>query len=137
MLDDALLAGEAVQRLLQVIGELFPVEMWVILTVQLFQVLYFLDEAVAHVGSEVEVERGNRLSAVHFVLGGFQWDAAQYAGGLNAFRRARLSVSGREAVCKDAIQRVLYASQAFGGVIILIVDVQIVLADGIQHFFAQ
>ena len=27
MLDDALLAGEAVQRLLQVIGELFPVEM--------------------------------------------------------------------------------------------------------------
>ena len=46
-------------------------------------------------------------------------------------------MSGGEAVCQDAVQRVLHACQALGRVIILVVDVQVVVADGIQHFLAQ
>ena len=54
------------------LAPLFLVEVRVVLAVQLFQILYFLDVAVAHVGGEVEVECGNGLSAVHLVLGCFQ-----------------------------------------------------------------
>ena len=72
MLDNAAVVGQAVQRLLQIVCQLFLVEVRVVLAVQLFQILYFLDVAVAHVGGEIEVECGNGLSAVHFVLGGFQ-----------------------------------------------------------------
>ena len=111
--------------------------MGIVFSIQFFQVLDFLDEAVAHVGGKVEIECRDGLSAVHLVLGCFQRDASQDTGSLDAFGRARFAVSGREAVFQNMVQRMLHACQALGGIIILVMDVQIVLGDGIQHFFTQ
>ena len=111
--------------------------MGIVFSIQFFQVLDFLDEAVAHVGGKVEIECRDGLSAVHLVLGCFQRDASQDTGSLDAFGRARFAVSGREAVFQNMVQRMLHACQALGGIIILVMDVQIVLGDGIQNFFTQ
>lgn len=42
-----------------------------------------------------------------------------------------------EKPCWDMVQRMLHACQALGGIIILVVDVQIVTGHGIQHLFTQ
>ena len=137
MLYQAFVSLESVERTGQVVVQLCLVEVGIVGTVQAFEGLYFFDEAVADVGGQVEIECGNGLSAVHFVLGGLQRDAAQDTGCLDALGRARFAVSGRETVSQDAVQWVLYARQALGGVVVLIVDVQVVALHGIQDLFVQ
>ena len=101
MLYDAVLARQSVQRLQQIVGQFLLIEMGIVFSIQFFQVLDFLDEAVAHVGGKVEIECRDGLSAVHLVLGCFQRDASQDTGSLDAFGRARFAVSGREAVFQN------------------------------------
>ena len=72
MLYDTFLVSESVQGLLQIICKFFLVEMRIILAVQFFQVFDFLNVAVAHVRSQIEVECRDCLASMHFILGGFQ-----------------------------------------------------------------
>ena len=137
MLHDAFFISQSVQRLWQVIRQFLLIQVRIVFSVQLFQILDFFNVAVAHVRSEVEVERRNGLSSVHFVLCSLQGDTTQDASGFNAFGRARFSVSGREPVLQDVVQRMLHASQTLGRVIILVMDVQVILADSFQYFIAQ
>ena len=46
-------------------------------------------------------------------------------------------MTGGESVCQDTVQGMLHTGQALGGVIVFVMDVQIVLADSIQYFLAQ
>ena len=83
----ACLALQAFQRLLLVVVDRSIVEVLQVFACQLLQVLHLFLIRHAYVRSQVEVEGWDSLSAVHFVLAGFQRDASQYGSGLYALGR--------------------------------------------------
>ena len=87
MLQDARLARQSVERLLQVILQRHLIQMAVVHPVQLLQCFQLFDEAIPHVRRKVEIECRNRLPAMHLVLGGFQRNTTQDAGRFDAFCR--------------------------------------------------
>ena len=94
MLYQAFFALQPFERTLQIVVQFLMIEVRIVGTVQLFERLDFFNEAVAHVGGQVEIEGRDGLPAMHFVLGGFQRDAAQDAGRFDSFGRTGFAVSG-------------------------------------------
>ena len=130
LLDDARLALERVERLRQIILNLDVVEAREVLALIGFEHLDFLDEAAADERREIEVERRDRLPAVHFVLRGLHGDAGENARRLDALGGARLAVAGEEAAVQNLVERVLHARQRLRRVVVLVVDVDVAFADG-------
>ena len=71
---------------------------------------------------------------MHFVLSGFKRYAGYDAGCLDTFGRSRFAVAGNETVVEDIVERMLYASEAFGRVVVFVVNMDIVVAYGIAGF---
>ena len=71
---------------------------------------------------------------MHFVLCRFERDAGDHACRLDSFCGTRFAVAGDEPVFEDAVERMLHASEAFGGVIILVVNVDIIVFHRLLHF---
>ena len=67
--------------------------------------------------------------AVHLVLHRLHGDAGEDGRRLDALRRAGLAVAGLEAELQDLVQRVLDAGQGLRGIVVLVVDVDIVVGD--------
>ena len=111
--------------------------MRVVFGVQLLQDLHFFDETGTHERSQIKIKRRNSLAAVHLILCRFHRNTGQNTGRLDTFGRTGLPVSGRETMLQDVVERMLYARQAFGGIIILVMNVQIVVLDRLFHLFAQ
>ena len=70
-----------------------------------------------------------RFAAVHLVLHRLHGDAGEDGRRLDALRRAGLAVAGLEAELQDLVQRVLDAGQGLRGIVVLVVDVDIVVGD--------
>ncbi len=68
---------------------------------------------------------------MHFVLGCFKRDACYHAGSLDALCRAGFAVSGYEAMSQDVVERMLDTGEAFGRVVVFIVDMEVTVAHGI------
>ena len=79
----------------------------------------------------------NCLSAVHFVLCGLERDARNNRCGLDAFGRARFAMAGNETILENFVEWVLHAGEALGGVVVFIVNVDIVVAHGVASFFGE
>ena len=137
MLLGALLPGQSVERSFDVVDERLIVEVLVTLSVEFFQVFQFLDVCHAHVGCQVEVEGRDGLSAVHLVLGALHRDTSQHRGGLDALGRARGAMSGDEAAGEDMVEGVLHAGERLGGVIVFVVDVEVVVLHGLAALLGE
>ena len=132
-----LAACQSVKGLLDIVNQRFLVHVAVVFAVELLQCLQFLDIAHADVGCQVEVEGRDSLSAVHLVLGTLHRDTGQHRCRLDTAGRARGSVSGDEAALKDMIQGVLHTGERLRGVVVLVVDVQIVMGNGVAGILRE
>ena len=130
MLQDAFASFQSVERFLQKVLDGCVIQFAVVLGHELLQHFHLLDERGAHIGCQVEVEGRDGLSAVHLVLGCFHADTAEDAGRFDAFGRTALSVPGLKTVGENLVERMLYAGEAFGGVVVLVVDVEVVAPHG-------
>ena len=131
----ACLALQSVQWLLLVVIDRSVVEVLQVFACQLLQVLHLFLIRHAYVWSQVEVEGWDSLSAVHFVLACFQRDAGQYGCCLYALGRTAGTVACRESVVQDDVQRMLHAGEALGWIVVLVVDVEIVVCNGVARLF--
>ena len=104
----ALLSLQSVEGFLDIVYERLVIEVAVVLAVQVFQGFQFLYISHSHVGSQIEVEGRNSLTAVHLVLGTLHGDTSQHRGRLNALGRTTGTVSGNETAGQDVVQRMLH-----------------------------
>ena len=137
MLLGALASLQPVQRFLQIVHQRLVVQVFITLAVQVLQCFQFFDIRQAHVGSQIEVEGGNGLSAVHLVLAALHRDAGQHGGRLDAPSRPRSTVSGNESAVQDVVQRMLHAGQRLRRIVVLVMDVQIVVLHGVAALRRQ
>ena len=137
MLADALTANQTSEGSLYEVLYVAVVQFAIVLGIQVFQHLHLLDETLAHIGSQVEVESRDCLTAMHLVLHGLHADTAQNRSGLDALCRTALAMAGLETILEDTVQGVLHAGQRLGGIVVLIVNVQVVVLHGILHLIAQ
>ena len=86
------------------------------------------DERFEHARRHEEVERGDRLSPVLFVLVRLEDDRGQRRVALYRLRRPDRAVLGVEPAAEQVVQIVLYAGRRFGRVIVQIVDVDVAVA---------
>ena len=94
----------------------------------------FLDIGRAHKWCEIEVKGRDGLSAVHFVLSCLQGDAGNHARCLYSLGGPGFAVTGDESVLENIVQGVLYAGERLGGVVVLVVDVQIAVLHCLTRF---
>ena len=137
VLQDALIALQKFQLTLNIVVHLHVIQAAVVRSHESLEVLHLLDEGAAHIWGQIEVKRWNCLSAVHLVLGGFHRDARNHAGSLDALGGTRFAVPGHITLLKHLVQRMLHAGEALGGVVVLVVDVQVVAAHGLARLLAQ
>ena len=104
---------------------------------QLLQVLHLFYIRRAHEGSQVEVEGRDGLSAVHFVLRRLHRYAGQHRSRLNAACRTAASVPGIEAMLQYVVERMLHAGERLRGIVVLVVDVDVVVLHGIAGLFRE
>ena len=137
VLQHALLALQTVQIALDIVGKLRIVEMRIVLAAETLQSLHLLDERTAHVRSQIEIERGDSLTAVHLVLHRLHRDTAYDAGRLDALGGTRLAVARLKTALQNLVERMLYAGERLGGIVILVVDVDIVVAQRGAGLFGE
>ena len=104
---------------------------------ELLQVFHFLLVRHSYVWSQVEVESRNSLTTVHLVLTGFQRDASQYGCCLNTLGWTAGTMASCETMLQDDVERMLYASQTLGRIIIFVVYMNVVVQDGVTNFLAE
>ena len=68
---------------------------------------------------------------MHFVLCTFQRDTSQYGSSLNALSRTAGAMSGNKTFSENIVERMLTAGEGLRGIVVLVVDVQIVVLHGI------
>ena len=139
---DGMLTGtistlQAIQRGLEIVHQRLVVQVLQALAIQVFECFQLLDIAQAHEWCQIKVEGRNSLSAVHLVLSALQRDTSQYAGRLDTLGSTRGTMSGSKTVLQDVVQWVLHASKTLGRIVILIVNVQIVMLNGVATLLAQ
>ena len=137
MVHDAVVTLQEIQFALDIVVDSHVIEAAVVLPHERLQVLHLLDIGTAYVGGQVEVKSGYRLTAVHLVLGGLHRDAGDDTGRLDALGGARLAVASHVALLEHLVQRVLHAGETLGGIIVLVVDMQVIAAHGFTCFLAQ
>ncbi len=70
---------------------------------------------------------------MHLVLGCLERDACNHACCLYSFCRSRLAVTGHKSALKNPVERMLHACQTLGGIIILVVDMDIIVLYSLFH----
>ena len=137
LLQGALAARQTLQRADDVVLDRRVIEVVVVLAGGLLDIFHLLDKRAAHVGGQIEVKCWDGLPAVHLVLRCLHRDAGDDAGCLDALGRTRLAVAGAEAVLQHVVQWMLHTRQALGGVVVLVMDVDVVVAHGLAGLLAQ
>ncbi len=74
---------------------------------------------------------------MHLVLAALHRDTRQHARRLDALGRPRSSVTGHETARQDIVQRMLHARQRLRGIVILVVNVQVVMLYGVAALRRQ
>ncbi len=91
----------------------------------------------SHEGSQIEVKRRNGLTAVHLVLHGLHGYAGEHRRGLYPLGGTGLAVTGLKAFVEDLVQRMLEAGEALGGIVVLVMDMDIAAIDRVPHVLGQ
>ena len=131
MLESAVTALQADEVTLDVVVDLRLLEVAEVGVEHVADLVHLFLEGLAHERGEIEVEGRDGLAAVHLVLHRLHGDAGEDGRGLDALRRAGLAVAGLEAVLEDQVQGVLDAGEGLRGIVVLVVDVDVVLGDGL------
>ena len=137
MLLGTLLTSQSVKRFLDIVHQRLVVEILVALAIQVLQCLQFLDIAHADVGSQVEVEGRDSLTAVHLILGTLHRDTCQHRGRLDATGRTRSPMPGYKTTVKDMVQRMLHTGERLRGIIVLVMDMEVVPLYGVAALFRE
>ena len=137
MLHHTVIALQTTEFATQEVAHLQLVQVFEALSIEGFKVLQFLLERQAHEGSEVEIEGRDSLTAVHLVLRTFQRDAGQHARRLDALGGTRCPVAGYEAAVQDVVQRMLHTCQRLRGIVVLVVNVQVVVFHRLAGTFRE
>ena len=125
------------QRLLDIVHQRFFVQVFIALAIQVFQCFQLLDIRQAHVWCQIEIKGRNGLTTMHLVLTTLHRDTSQHRGRLNTLGRTRSTMTCHKAAVQDVVQRMLYAGQRLGGIIVLVVDVQIVMFHSVTTLTRQ
>ena len=126
MLQYAFIALKVVEWFHQIVVELQLIHVAVVLTIEFLDIFHLLNKRRTHVWCQIEVECRDGLSAVHLVLCCLKRYAGNHACRFDALGRTRFAVTGCKAIFQNVVERVLHAGEALGGIIILVVYVQIV-----------
>ena len=137
MLLGTLLTCQSIEWLLDIIHQRLFIEILVTLTVQILKGFQFLNIAHTDIGCQIEVEGRNRLSAMHLVLTALHGDTGQHRSCFDTLGRARGTMTGNKATVKDIIQRMLHTGERLGGIVVLIMDMEIVVLYGITALFGE
>ena len=137
MLLGTFLTRQTIERLLDIIQQRLLIEILIVLARQILKGLQLLDIAQTHIRSQIEVEGRDGLSAMHLILCTLHRDTSQHGSRLYTLGRARGAMTSNKATGQDVIQRMLYTSERLGGVIVLIVDVEIVVFYRITTIFRE
>ena len=87
MLHETVITLQSVKILMKIILYLHIVKMRQVFADKPADIVYLFDIAAAYIGSQIEVERGDRLASMHLVLRCLKRDAGNHARGLDAFCR--------------------------------------------------
>ena len=137
MLQDAFIALQEIQITLNIVIHLHVIQPAIVLSHEGLEVFHFLDKGATDIGCQIEVKSGDSLTAMHLVLGCFHRDAGDDASSLDALGRTRLTMACHIALLQHFVQRMLHASETLGGIIVLIMNMQIVATDSLTRLFAQ
>ena len=137
MLDHPFLSLDSEQVSLDIVIELYVLQMAVVLPLHVADLVYLFMESLPDERSHIEVECRYGLASMHLVLYGFHGNTAQNAGSLYPFGRTRLSVPGEETVFQNLVQRMLHACKAFCRVVVFVVDVDVAVPDSLFHILRQ
>ena len=74
---------------------------------------------------------------MHLVLGGLHRDTGDNTCSLDALSRARFAMTSHIALLEHLVQWVLHTGQTLGGIVVLVMDVQIVTAHSLTCLLAQ
>ena len=96
MLLDACIAFQSVEWAVDVVVYLSLVQVFEVVTIEIFQIFHLFYIRGAHEGGEIEVEGRDGLSTVHLVLCALQGDARQHGGCLDALGGSGRAVSSGE-----------------------------------------
>ena len=99
--------------------------------------VHLLLEGFADIRGQIEIEGGNGLAAMHLVLHGLHGYAGQDRCRFDTLRGTGLPVAGLQSVFQNQVQRVLDAGKRLGGIIILVVDMDVVARNGFAHVSRQ
>ena len=122
---------------LQIVVDGDVVEVAQVFACQLLQVLHLFLIRHAYVRGKIEVEGWNCLTTVHLVLASFQRNASQYCCSLDALCWTARTMTGCESMFENDIQWVLYASQTLGRIIVFIMDMNVVMHDGVANILRE
>ena len=84
---DPLFTLQSVEVAREIVVDFALIQMREVLSVELFEAFHLLNKAGTNERSQVEIEGGDGLSAVHLVLSTLQRDASQHRSGLYALGR--------------------------------------------------
>ena len=74
---------------------------------------------------------------MHLILRTLKGYACQYGSRLYALGRTRRAMAGRKAVVEDIVERMLAAGKRLGGIIVFVVNMQIVVLHGVTYLLRQ
>ena len=137
LLNDSLVSGKTGQVVFEIVGDGYVIEIGVVGIIILCEFAEFLLESFSDIRGEVEVKCRNSLTSVHLVLHRLHRYAGQYACGLDSFGRSALPVSCFQSVLEDKVEWVLQTGKALGRVVVLVVDVDVSILDGLFDIFGQ
>ena len=133
----ALFAREEIERLFDEVVDFGVVKAAEVAAGEGFHILHLLNIAFADEWSQIEVKRRYCLTTVHLVLRSLHRDTSNHACGFDTLGGAAFAMASHEAVFQHLVERVLHASEALGGVVVLVVDVEHIVGHSLAHFLAQ
>ena len=133
MLEGAVTALQSGEVTLKIIVNLGGLEVLIIGIHNGAHLVNLFLEGFAYEGSQVEVEGGDGLTTVHLVLDGFHGNAGEDGCGFYALCGTGLSVTCLETMLKNDVQGMLDAGEGLGGIVVFVVDVDVVAGNGLTH----
>ena len=137
MLLGTFLTRQSIEGFLQVVDQRLLIEILIALAIQLLQRLQLLDIGQSHIGGQIEVKGRDSLTTMHLVLTTLHRDTGQHRGRLNTLGRTRGTMTSHEAAVQDIVQRMLHTGERLGGIVVLIMDMQVVVFHSLTTLLTQ
>jgi len=139
---DGVLAGalgslESDKVALDIVVNLGGFQLAVIFVLHFGNLVDFLLEGLPDIGSEIEVEGGDCLAAMHLVLDCLHGNAGEDARRFNPLRRAGLAVARLESMLENQVERVLDTGQGLRRIVVLVMDMDVIVLHRLADIFGE